>query len=311
MKTDSLLINKMPDAAVQVNMETQTLSSVTRRPLKDSTQKKYDQAVKRILDAGVDLTKAADVLAFIAKVAESAQKQYLSAIKSYMSRKNMAFPKELQNELDRLYHRQSEAEEEQNISAKQVANYVPFPTLLRIQQKLQELPDKTDKQWLNLIVASLYTLNAPVRADYGDMVVVKKASPKKGNQLVWGQKTGSRFIFKEYKTASQYGDISVPVSPELHKVIEEWFAHLGKTPTYLLGEKVTPNNLLVAIANAFGSRTQAKHVGINLLRHAYITHVFPTLDTIKKKDDLARRMMHSRERQEMYVAVNAPKEGDD
>ena len=63
MKTDSLLLNKMPDAAVQVNMDTQTLASTTRRPLTDSTLKKYDQAVKRILDAGVDLTKPADVLA--------------------------------------------------------------------------------------------------------------------------------------------------------------------------------------------------------------------------------------------------------
>ena len=301
----------MPDASTQVNMDTQTLASTTRRPLTDSTQKKYDQAVKRILDAGLDLSVPAPVLAHIAKVGPSAQKQYLSAVKSYMSRKNMDFPKAYQDEIDRLYHRQAERETEQNISEKQKANFLPFPTLLRIQQKLQELPDKTDKQWMNLLVASLYTLNAPVRADYGDMVIVKKASPKKGNQLVWGQKTGARFIFKEYKTAGDYGDVSVPVSPELHKVIEDWFGHLGKTPKYLLGEKVSPNNLLVSIANAFGSRTQAKHVGINLLRHAYITHVFPTLDTIKKKDDLARRMMHSRERQELYVTVNAPKEGED
>lgn len=309
----------MPDAAVQVNMDTQTLASTTRRPLKDSTQKKYDQAVKRLIDAGLDLSNAPSVLAYLARpppgeekpLSESAQKQYLSAIKQYMSRKNLDFPKEYQVEIDRLYHRQSEKETEQNITEKQKANFLPYTTLLRIQQKLQELPDKTDKQWMNLLVASLYTLNAPVRADYGDMVVVKKSSPKKGNQLVWGQKTGARFIFKEYKTAGDYGDVSVPVSPELHKVIEDWFGHLGKTPKYLLGEKTTPNNLLVAIANAFGSRTQAKHIGINLLRHAYITHMFPTLDTIKKKDDLARRMLHSRARQELYVAVNAPKEEED
>jgi hypothetical protein len=47
-----------------------------------------------------------------------------------------------------------------------------------------------------------------------------------------------------------------------------------------------------------------KSVGINLIRHAYITEYFPTLKTIKDKKEVARRMMHSKNTQELYNLPN-------
>jgi hypothetical protein len=152
-------------------------------------------------------------------------------------------------------------------------------------------------------VASLYTLQPPVRADYGAVEVVGKRSPRReGNQLVWGQKQGAYFIFKDYKTKGTYGVVEVRVSPALHAVITEWFEHLGKRPKWLLGRSITPNDLLAEIQHAF--HTTRKAIGINLLRHAYIKHHFPQLTTIKQKEELARMMLHSKDKQEQYNSQN-------
>jgi hypothetical protein len=44
-------------------------------------------------------------------------------------------------------------------------------------------------------------------------------------------------------------------------------------------------------------------IGVDILRHAYIMEHFPKLKTIKEKDELARRMLHSRMTQETYNLV--------
>jgi hypothetical protein len=41
-------------------------------------------------------------------------------------------------------------------------------------------------------------------------------------------------------------------------------------------------------------------VGVSLIRHSFITHIFPTLKTIAEKQIVAERMLHSRELQERY-----------
>jgi hypothetical protein len=44
-------------------------------------------------------------------------------------------------------------------------------------------------------------------------------------------------------------------------------------------------------------------VGIDMLRHSYIMYMYPKLKTIKEKEDLARRMLHSAAQQEKYNLV--------
>jgi hypothetical protein len=83
------LRKKLIKAPAPVSVETQTTQGVepTRRTLSDTTKKKYDQAIKRIKDAGLDMGNDVDddvskVIAWIkSKGGESAQKVYLSAIK--------------------------------------------------------------------------------------------------------------------------------------------------------------------------------------------------------------------------------------
>ena len=293
----------MPDASTQTD---ENVAS-TRRPLSESSKKKYDQAVKRIKDAGFNIEEQTkEVIAWIkTKGANPAQLTYYAAIKYELGKLDKPFPmpKVYQDEIDRLAAIQNGKQNDQELTERQVSNFVSYTDLLAIQQRLAGKEDKTDKEWKDYLVASLYTLQPPVRADYGAMkVVAKRSTSRAGNELIWGQKQGAYFVFREYKTKGTYGNVEVRVSPALHAVITEWFAHLGKHPKFLLGRSITPNDLLAEIQHAF--HTTRKTIGINLLRHAYIKHHFPELTTIKQKEELARMMLHSKDKQEQYNSQN-------
>jgi len=293
----------MPDASTQ----TEENLAPTRRTLSDASKKKYDLAIQRIKDAKLNIeTQPKEVIAWIkTKGARSAQVVYYSAIKYEVGKLDKPFPvpREYQEELDRLSGLVKEGQKNQELSEKQVSNFVPYTDLLAVQQRLGAKEDKSDTDWKDYLIASLYTLTPPVRADYGDVKIVKKRSTTRtGNELIWGQKGGDYFVFREYKTKGTYGVVEVRVPPALHDVIDGWFTHLGKTPSTLLGRAVTPNDLLNYINHAF--RSTKKIIGINLLRHAYIKHHFPQLTTIKQKEELAAKMLHSKDKQEEYNSQN-------
>jgi hypothetical protein len=280
-------------------------SHKTGRTLAPTTIKKYELALKRIEDAGKELDKPDEVIAWIKTRGgeTTAQKVYYSAIKYQLARPPHVFPEEYQEELNRLYKIQNAEDGNQQLSEKQVSNFVPYADLLKVQERLGAKLEKSDKDWRDYLIASLYTLQPPVRADYGSVLVVGKRLPsREGNQLVWGQKGGAYFVWKEYKTKGEYGTVEVRVSDALSAIISNWFEHLGKRPKYLLGRAIDSNDLLGEIQHAF--RQTGKTIGINLLRHAYIKHHFPSLTTIAQKDKLAREMLHSRQKQEEYNSQN-------
>jgi hypothetical protein len=85
-------------------------------------------------------------------------------------------------------------------------------------------------------------------------------------------------------------------------VIEGWFDFLGKTPEYILDVEYSNVVLSNYIRDVF-RRITGKAVGINLLRHARITHELAKPKTIKVKKELARRMMHSQSTQGTYQVI--------
>jgi hypothetical protein len=219
------------------------------------------------------------------KQGESSQKLYLSAIKSQTS---APFPKVLQDKINELYKNQNEKATEQKLSTKQEAKYVPFNELVAKWNSLKGVKGG-ERDYL---IASLYTLQMPVRADYGDMKVFKSYDKKRtGNEFIFKKKP--EFIFREYKTAKTYGEVRIPVSLAMLNVIKEYFAHLGHTPMYLLGDELTSSGFAGAVERVFG-------VGVSLIRHAFITMIFPSLKTIGEKQLVAERMLHSRTLQEQY-----------
>ena len=271
------------------------------KTMTESSKLKYNQATDRIEAAKLDLDKPDEVIAWIrTKGGNSTQRTYLSAIKYKLGKE---YHKEYAAEMRVLMGQQIAKDDKQELTDKQKENYIPYEKLVDIQQEWAD-KDKTEEQWKSYVIASLYTLNAPVRADYGEMKVFGRGDSRRttGNELIWRKKKPV-FIFREYKTKSRYGDVTIPLSKKLTAVIGEWFAHLGKVPKYLLDAKLTPNYLLGEIQDAFIST--GKKVGVDLLRHSYIQHHLPPIATdTEKRKELAGRMLHSIDRQQAYYSKN-------
>jgi len=293
-------------------METQTRPEIltkkynaeqpTRKPLKETTTKKYEQAIARLKD--IDLKKPDGFFDFVKEkgFGESAEKQYLSAIKWHLIKENIAVPDAYQRRIDELYAKMNDEDVKQQLKPKLLAKYVPFDKLMEAQKKLADNKDKTEKQWVDYVVASLYTLIPPIRNDFGDMKVSKRRNAtRKGNQLIW--KKQPVIIMQEYKTDGKHGAVELPVSKELQQVLADWFAHLGGVPPYVLGTKYGDTASLKLIASAFG--TTGKFIGIDNLRHAYIQHHLPAIATnTEKRRNLADRMLHTVATQQNYYSQN-------
>lgn len=273
----------------------------------DSTLKQYALRIEKLKKAGVDaIGKPEDLMKWFEaeKLGASSQKVYLSAVKNSNPEK---FPKVLQDKLNELYADQNKKDLEQKLTDKQEKNFVKWEELMAVQKKLADMENKSDSKWKQYLITSLYTLTPPVRADYGEMQVFNKYNKKRtGNELIWNK--SPKFIFRVYKTAKNYGEVKLSIPKPLQKVIREWFEHLGSVPAYLLGSAPSsPNSFAVYVQDTFRKHT-GKEVGVSLIRHAYITHMFPKLKTLKQKQDLSTRMLHSRDLQEKYVSIKDVKE---
>jgi hypothetical protein len=297
-------------------METQTRPEIltqkynadqpTRRPLAATSLKKYEQAIARLKD--VNLKKPQEFFDYVKEkgLGESAEKQHLSAIKWYLIKENIAVPDDYQRRIDELYGRQNDQDLKQELKPKLLEKFVSYDKLMEAQKKLAGNEDKTEKQWVDYVVASLYTLNPPIRNDFGDMKVFKRRDTRrKGNELIWSK--SPVIIMRDYKTNGSHGAVELPVSKPLQKVITEWFSHLGVLPSYVLGTKYNDTASLKLIASAFG--TTGKFVGVDNLRHAYIQHHLPDIATnTEKRRNLADRMLHSVATQQNYFSQNIPQE---
>ena len=140
---------KLVKVAVAPVVETQTAAGLgpTRKAISETTKTKYEQAIKRIRDAGLDMGNdenddVSKVIAWVkSKGGDSAQKTYYSAIKWELGKldKPNYFPRAYQAEIDRLYGLANKKADDQELTEKQVSNFLPYTDLLAVQQRLQHL----------------------------------------------------------------------------------------------------------------------------------------------------------------------------
>lgn len=267
----------------------------------DSTLKTYNSKIALLDKAKVDLNDKSNVVEWFdsKEFSISSRIVYLCAIKHKLEK--------LSDELEAYYvelvKTNSKASKNQTPTESQSTNVITLDELLTIQK--QSSDPTTRREWLYYVLISLYTVQPPVRADYGQMRVelenVPSSKCSEGNVLVWGKEP--YFVFRKYKTSYTYGTVHIPVSDHLKFVLTRWFNYLKSPPMYLLDDNLTSNALCSAIADAFKNFTN-KNIGVNILRHAYITGTFSELKTIKQKEDLAKMMLHSKDTQERYNFVD-------
>jgi len=110
------------------------------------------------------------------------------------------------------------------------------------------------------------------------------------------------FVFENYKTSEQYGTQIIKLPIKLNNIIKKWIA---VNPTnYLFFDRskksvsnVTLNQRLNRIFNKIG----IDNVGVNILRHSYLSELYKDIPSIAEMKDRASNMGHSMTQALEYV----------
>jgi hypothetical protein len=256
----------------------------------------------------------------------STQKNYLSAIIVALDAMNDEgdYDSELEyyrGYLAELQKQHQEEQEKQQKTKSQDENWASMKELRKVMNKYkadimerelltkQELNRKQFDLVQKWVVANLFLddENPPTRLDYAPMKVIKEEDFEKlsddekddANYLVLKSRNKKYFHFGEYKTAKKYGANVIPVGKKLNSVLNIWL-RINPTDSLLLnsqGKPQTANGLGKYITKVF--ETTGKKIGVNMLRHIFITEKFePQLD---EKQEVAKKMGHSVGTQELYA----------
>jgi hypothetical protein len=169
---------------------------------------------------------------------------------------------------------------------KQEENWMSQDDVLEVQKHLiKVLPKSFAKtadyeKLLDLMILSLYTLTLPRRnLDYLNMLVMKPPSEPDKHNYLWEGK----FYFRQYKTASKYGEQIEPIPEELQKVIDMYMAEHPDVPEFLVRANGSPlktsNDITRRLNKIFG-----RNISSSMLRNIYLTSKYSTTMNEMKND---------------------------
>jgi len=94
-----------------------------------------------------------------------------------------------------------------------------------------------------------------------------------------------KMVFNSYKTAKTYGKQEIALPPALKTILTKWFS---VNPTDYLLFDTNMNSMTAVKLNQRINRIFDKKVGVNILRHSFLTDKFG--ETIKQKKEIADTM---------------------
>lgn len=256
----------------------------------------------------------------------STKKNYVASIIVALSSQPNKYKKALEeyrDYLDGIAKLYKEQMEEQTKSEKEKENWVSLTKLRKVmngykreimeRDLLKKDPEKLTKKEKDLIqkwvVSSLYILdeNPPMRLDYIMKTIsrteydkLSDVAKKEQNYLVVSSRNKKFFSFGEYKTAKQYGVKKIPVGSKLNTILNIWLK-INKSGHLILnsrGEPMTSNGLTKYLNKVF-SPSGKSNISATQLRHIFISEKIGG-PTIKEKKELADKMAHSTNQQEIY-----------
>lgn len=251
------------------------------------------------------------------------RKNYIAAIIVALSTDKDKYEKELKeyrDVLDGVAKEYKDGVEEQRKSEKESANWVSLDKLRKVMRKYKSeimekgllKKDELNKKEMDLlqkwVVSSLYILddNPPLRNDYTMKVISKsdydKLSEKTkndNNYLVVKSRNNKFFSLGEYKTDKKYGLKKIDVGSKLNSVLNIWLKY-NKSGYLLLnskGEPMNANSLTKYLNKVF--EPTGKKISSTMIRHIFISEKIGG-PTLKEKQEIAEKMGHSVNTQELY-----------
>lgn len=234
---------------------------------------------------------------------DSYKKMFLSALSYREKQAGRSVPSAVSTAIKDLAIKTSVKEKEQKLTDKEKEKYVQWDSII-------EARDKATLTGQDALIVALYTMTAPVRLDYTPMVVLRKTPTKAqiqsykasgSNLCVLLPRTPS-FHFLNYKTATTYGDVKLPIPKALADVIRAQNIPNGSYLLTVGGEPMTDKYLSERVRRLFHDMT-GKNVGINILRHSYISKVRQGELSLPQKEALSKSMLHSPYESELYRKI--------
>lgn len=306
-------------------MDLKKLIKDKRPSIKDSSLKAYLISLKKMNNNEEIknlnyLKESKNIFEIIDKLALSTKRSYLTSILVVLG----AFNKEGFNSVLEIYRKRlQELNNEYNTKIdthektdKQSKNWVSLKQLSKVRnfykKELEEkgilkkdvLKPKEKDLIQKYLVSALYTLQPPIRLDYGSMKIIREKNLDDGkkNFLLVKGRNKKTFIFNDFKNKKNLGTQKQEVNSKLNSVINLWLKY-NKTDNFLMnskGELMVENSLSKYIKKVF--EPTKKNITLNLLRHIYISENID-LEAVKKSKELAKTMMHSTGLQEDYAKI--------
>lgn len=331
-----------------MSFQDKVISDLKEKGLADSSIALYVRALQKLngdkpLANLSFLSKMENVMEQIAKYKPNTQRSVLISIVSVLNSVK-GLPKTVSKTTNKYYEIlktiKRKADEEMAENSKTEAQKENWLSWDEVESKMQALvKNATDdgksvssmNKLIDALVLGLYVYMKPRRnKDYIDMIVVQNeesipAGAGDSNLLVLSKK---EFVFKNYKTASTYGEQRLPIADPLFDIIirylsargvmsqlEPRVAKRGKLSERVKVPKTVPANVSVPfLVQANGkpfnqngvtrilNRIFGGRVGSSMLRHIYLSGKYGNILQEQKKD--AEAMAHSVNTQKDYIKTD-------
>lgn len=229
---------------------------------------------------------------------------FLKAIQWYLRNNNSNDSNTLINDISKLMRKLSnecDTEISKNkLSDTQKKNFLEWPDVIKIFRKVKNNKDISQENYKDYLLLSLYCLFDVRRVkDYSEMFVgeLTKAMDNTKNYYYVNGSAGY-FVFNNYKTFAYYGQQQFKVPTKLKNVINQYINKFNINNKLL---NFSEEELQYRLLTVF-KRYVDKNIGVNILRHSFISYVNNNNNlTLEQRKYISDRMAHSIKAQLQYV----------
>ena len=230
---------------------------------------------------------------------------YLNAITSILKRvpeyryEYLIYSKE--NIIESNKQRQNKLDNEDRMNEQQQKNYLEWNKILALENKVKQKGNLEDK-----IIYYLYTKMPPRRLEYSSLIIKDSEDELNDNEnYIVVNDNDMKIILNNYKTSKKYGKYIID---NLSDVLKNSILDLIKSKNkgdgdYLFTNSKNKNynqNQFSNRINRLFLKVNKKKVGLNILRHSFISNLYRSNPSNKKKIEIASFMSHDVRTQGFY-----------